>query len=178
MDKFISEYPALKARAKQFLPNGMYNEDDYPDATQIYKRFKMDMAVFPVPSTDFRVQIGDAEMERIKSDIEGRVSQAAQNAMFDVWQRLFDKVKHIAEKLADPKAIFRDSMIENAQELCELLPKLNFSDDPNLERMRQEVEAKLAGNHPDALRNDPDLRRSTAEEAARIMDVMKGFMGA
>lgn len=178
VDKFISEYPALKARAKQFLPNGMYNEDDYPDATQIYKRFKMDMAVFPVPSTDFRVQIGDAEMERIKSDIEGRVSQAAQNAMFDVWQRLFDKVKHIAEKLADPKAIFRDSMIENAQELCELLPKLNFSDDPNLERMRQEVEAKLAGNHPDALRNDPDLRRSTAEEAARIMDVMKGFMGA
>lgn len=177
VDTFITAYPALKAEAKRFLPNGMYNEEDYPEPSAIYKRFKMDIAVFPVPTTDFRVQIGNEEMERVKSDIEGRVTQAAQNAMFDVWQRLFDKVKHIAEKLADPKAIFRDSMIENARELCELLPKLNFSDDPNLEKMRQEVEARLAGNHPDALRNDPDLRRSTAEEANRIMDQMRGFMG-
>ena len=177
VDTFITAYPALKAEAKRFLPNGMYDEADYPNPSDIYKRFKMDIAVFPVPSTDFRVQIGSDEMERVQLDVEARVKQAAQNAMFDVWQRLFDKVKHIAEKLADPKAIFRDSMIENARELCELLPKLNFADDPNLEKLRQEVEAKLAGNHPDALRNDPDLRRSTAEEANRIMDAMKGFMG-
>jgi hypothetical protein len=81
----------------------------------------------------------------------------------------------MAEKLADPKAIFRDSMVENAKEICALLPRLNFADDPNLEAMRQQVEASLI-KHPEALRNDPDLRRDTAAEAKAIMDKMSIFM--
>jgi hypothetical protein len=68
-------------------------------------------------------------------------------------------------------------MVENARELCALLPRLNFTDDPNLETMRQQVEATIAGHHPDALRNDPDLRRDTAAEAKAIMEKMKSFMG-
>jgi hypothetical protein len=43
--------------------------------------------------------------------------------------------------------------------------------------MRQQVEASLI-KHPDALRNDPDLRRDTAAEAKKIMDAMSVFMGA
>ncbi|HSG21231.1 MAG TPA: hypothetical protein VLA31_10715, partial [Burkholderiaceae bacterium] len=135
-----------------------------------------DMAVYPVPSTDFRVAIGSAELSRIQQDVERRVQEAAQNAMKDLWQRLHDRVKHMAEKLADPKAIFRDSMVENAREICAMLPRLNFTDDPQLEAMRQEVEASLL-KHPDALRNDPDLRRDTAATAKDIMDRMSVFMG-
>lgn len=54
---------------------------------------------------------------------------------------------------------------------------INFNDDPNLEALRQDVEGKLI-KHPDALRNDPDLRRDTAAEAKKIMDAMSVFMGA
>jgi hypothetical protein len=97
--------------------------------------------------------------------------------MKDVWQRLYDKVKHIEERLANPSAVFRDTMLENARELCELLPRLNFADDPTLEQMRREVEQKLVSYHPDALRNDPDLRRDTAAKAKEIMDRMSVFMG-
>jgi hypothetical protein len=41
--------------------------------------------------------------------------------------------------------------------------------------MRQQVEASLI-KHPEALRNDPDLRRDTAAEAKAIMDKMSVFM--
>jgi hypothetical protein len=78
--------------------------------------------------------------------------------------------------LADPKAIFRDSLVDNIKEQCALLSRLNFMDDPNLEAMRQHVEGSLI-KHPDALRNDPDLRRDTAAEAKAIMDKMSVFMG-
>ena len=54
--------------------------------------------------------------------------------------------------------------------------RLNFTDDPNLEAMRQEVEATLL-KHPEALRNDPDLRSDTASKAKEIMDKMSVFMG-
>jgi hypothetical protein len=60
--------------------------------------------------------------------------------------------------------------------MCALLPRLNFTDDPNLEAMRAEVEAKLIGHHPDALRNNLDLRQDTAAEAADIMKRMSVFM--
>lgn len=176
VDTFVQNYDGLVSSAQRIL-GSLYDPADYPSSIDIRQKFHMDMAVFPVPSTDFRVSIGSDELTRIQQDVERRVQEAQSKAMTEVWQRLHDRVKHMAEKLADPKAIFRDSMIENAREICALLPRLNFSDDPNLEAMRQQVEASLL-RHPDALRNDPDLRRDTAAEAKKIMDAMSVFMGA
>lgn len=172
---FLDHYDDMKTIAKRML-GSLYVESDYPTENEIASKFKMDMAVFPVPSTDFRVQLSNDELNHIRGDLEARLATAQQAAVRDVWDRLFDKVKHIADKLADPKAIFRDSMVENARELCELLPRLNFTDDPNLEMMRAEVEAKLIGHHPEALRNNLDLRHDTASEAKAIMDKMSVFM--
>jgi hypothetical protein len=173
---FVDNYDALKHDAQRVLGQ-LYNAEDYPASHEVRHKFKMDMAVFPVPSADFRVSIGSEELSRIQQDVERRVKDAEQAALKDVWQRLYDRVKHMAEKLADPKAIFRDSMLENTREICALLPRLNFSDDPNLEAMRQQVEASLL-KHPEALRNDPDLRQDTAAEAKKIMDAMGAFMGS
>jgi hypothetical protein len=173
---FTSNYDSLKEDAKRFLGT-LYNESDYPTLSEIVGKFNIDIAVFPVPSTDFRVSIASEELKRIQQDVERRVQQSQAVAMKEVWTRLYDKVKHMADKLADPKAVFRDSMIDNAREICALLPRLNFSDDPNLETLRQQVEMSIANHHPDALRNNPDLRRDTAAEARAIMDKMNVFMG-
>ena len=173
---FVGNYDTLKVDAQRVLGQ-LYDPADYPTQGEVQRKFNIDMAIFPVPSTDFRVSIGSEELSRIQQDVERRVQQAQSTAMQEVWTRLYDRVKHMAEKLADPKAIFRDSMVENAREICAILPRLNFSDDPNLEALRQEVEGKLI-KHPEALRNDPDLRRDTAAEAKKIMDAMSVFMGA
>ncbi len=174
VDQFVGNYDQLRLDAKRML-NGLYNDADYPDEMEIAKKFKMDMAIFPVPNTDFRVSIASDELTRIQEDVERRVAEAQTVAMKEVWDRLYDRVKHMAEKLADPKAIFRDTLVENTKELCALLPRLNFMDDPNLEALRVQVEGALI-KHPDALRNDPDLRRDTAVEAKQIMDKMSVFM--
>jgi hypothetical protein len=175
VDDFVNNYDNLKMDAQRLL-NGLYNEADYPSSRDIVDKFKMDMAVFPVPNTDFRVAIGSDELTRIQQDVERRVAEAQTVAMREVWDRLYDRVKHMAEKLADPKAIFRDTLVDNLREQCDMLTRLNFTDDPNLEALRGEVEANLL-KHPDALRNDPDLRRDKAAEAKAIMDKMSVFMG-
>ena len=176
VNEFVSNYDQLRLDAKRLL-GSLYNDEDYPDESDVARKFKMDMAIFPVPNTDFRVAIASDELTRIQQDVEKRIADAQTTAMKEVWDRLYDRVKHMAEKLADPKAIFRDTMVENTKELCALLPRLNFMDDPNLEQLRQQVEASLL-KHPEALRNDPDLRRDTAVEAKAIMDKMSVFMGA
>lgn len=172
---FLIDYPTLVDNAKRVL-NNMYNDDDYPSVDVIKDKFKMDMAIFPVPSTDFRVQIASDELTRIQQDVEVRVKQAQQKAITEVWTRLYDRVKNMADKLADPKSIFRDTLVENLREQCNMLSRLNFTDDPNLETMRQQVEDSLL-KHPEALRNNPDLRSDTALEAKSIMDKMSVFMG-
>lgn len=176
VDDFLNNYDDLRQDAQRVLGQ-LYNEDDYPSQDMLARKFSMDLAIFPVPSTDFRVAIGDEELAEIQKDVERRVMDAQNHAMQDLWDRLYKQVEHMTEKLSDPKAIFRDSMVDNARELCSLLPRLNFTDDPNLENLRQQVEANIARHHPDALRNDPDLRQDTAAEAKAIMEKMKTFMG-
>lgn len=176
VDDFVRNYGQLKLDAQRLL-NGMYNDADYPSEYEIVNKFKMDMAIFPVPATDFRVQIASDELTRIQQDVEARVKDAQQQAMQEVWNRLYERVKNMAEKLADPKAIFRDTLVDNLRDQCDMLTRLNFTDDPNLEALRSEVESNLL-KHPDALRNDPDLRRDKAAEAKAIMDKMSVFMNA
>ena len=176
VNRFVPEYPQLVVDAQRFLGKA-YKPADYPEAHEIGDKFKMDMQVMPVPNTDFRVNIADEELARIHDEVEARVKQAAKGAMMDVWQRLYDKVKHLAEKLDDPKAIFRDSTVNHLVDLCEMLPRLNVMDDPNLEAMRQEVEAKLAGYNPDTLRADVKVRQTVATEANDIAAKMAAFMG-
>ena len=176
VNRFVPAYPQLVVDAQRFL-GAAYKPADYPEAHEIGDKFKMDMQVMPVPNTDFRVNIADEELARIHDEVEARVKQAAKGAMMDVWQRLYDKVKHLAEKLDDPKAIFRDSTVNHLVDLCEMLPRLNVMDDPNLEAMRQEVEAKLAGYNPDTLRADVKVRQTVATEANDIAAKMAAFMG-
>lgn len=177
VQNFLDNYDTLVDEAKRWLGD-LYDEKDYPARDKIVEKFNMDMAILPVPTNDFRVELSSDELTRLQEEMEGRMATVQQEAMMDAWGRLYKHVQHIAEKLADPKGIFRDSMVENAQETCDLLTRLNIADDPNLEAMRREVEAKLISHHPDSLRTDPDLRQDTAEEARKIMDAMSVFMGA
>lgn len=175
VNNFLDNYEYLVAEAKRWLGD-LYDEKDYPSKDTITGKFNMDMGIYPVPSNDFRVELSSDELTRIQEDLEARMTSVQQEAMNDCWHRLYKHVEHITEKLSDPKNIFRDSMIDNARETCDLLTRLNISDDPNLEAMRKQVESKLLDFHPDTLRNDLDVRQDTAAEARKIMDAMGAFM--
>jgi len=174
--QFVPAYPQLQLDAKRLLGNS-YKEADYPDASTIADRFGMAMQIMPVPNDDFRVNIADDELARIQQEVEARVTQASHAAMRDVWQRLYDKVKHLADKLADPSSRVHESTVEHVVSMCSLLPRLNFADDPDLEALRHEVESKLTGYSKDALVADPKLRQTKAEEANDIAARMAAFMG-
>jgi hypothetical protein len=178
---FITGYPQAVMDAQRILSAGshdLYNPDDYPTASEISNKFRMDITVLPVPTAgDFRVELADAEFTSIQADIEQRVAESSAAAVKDVWQRLYDKVSWLQGRLADPKNVFHDATYKDAQDTCELLTRLNFTGDPNLEQMRKEMQNKLVKYHPDALRNDPVLRQDVADEAKKVMDKMSIFMG-
>ena len=174
---FLSRYPSMVHDARSHL-NGLFDEKDYPTQSQVAEKFAFAVQVDPMPNaTDFRVVLSAEEVERIQRDIETRTQAATAEAMKDLWRRLHDAVAHMAEKLSATDAIYRDSLVGNLTELVGLLPRLNLTDDPDLEAMRQEVEQKLCQYHPQDLRENKFERRKAADDAKQILDAMAGYMG-
>jgi len=169
VNSFLDNYPALIDAARTRL-NGMFNQEDYPTIKKVKGKFSFSHQFTPIPSTsDFRVDLQQEEIEKIKSALDARLKAREQEAVKDLWERLFSTVSHAAERLSDPDAIFRDSLIVNIQELVNLLPKLNFTDDPTLEKLRREVENKLLKFDAATLRDDPTARKQTAQEARELL---------
>jgi hypothetical protein len=181
VDTFLDDFPQAKLDAERILNSGqhdLYNPADYPVVSDLKRKFKMELTFLPVPTVgDFRVELADGEIDTITAELEERIAESSKIAMQDVWQRLYDKVEWIANRLSDPNNVFHAATYEDAQDLCKLLSRLNFTDDADLEAMRSKAEQKLFKLHPEAIKNDPDVRRDTAKDAEAIMKQMAGFMG-
>lgn len=175
---FVADYPKLAAMAPQVL-NGMYNPADYPTVEQIESKFYCTVRYYPMPDApDWRLDMPDADQDALKAQLEADKQESFRIAMSSVWERLHDVVKAAADKLADPQAVFRDSLITNALDLCKLLPSLNITDDPHLETMRQQVEGVLSGHTIATIRQPGFTRSATANKMADIMAKMGAMYGA
>lgn len=178
VDAFTPNYQNYMAEARSRL-NGMFKSEDYPPADTIASKFAFAVDVTPVPQgTDFRIDLGEGEVNKIQKDIEERMQQAQQVAMKDVWHRLYDVIAKMQTRLSDPDAKFRDSLVGNAIDLISLLPRLNLTNDPELEKFRRMAETDLCKATPDALRENQTVRKNTALKAQEIMGHMAAYMGA
>ena len=182
VSEFITGYPDMVEEARDRL-NGLYDPTDYPEPKRIIDKFGADICVLPLPAgADFRVDLSEAETQRVRADIERRTQEAAQAAVRDLWQRLYDTVLPVAEKLAAysrdsgrAENPFRDTLITNLRDLVDLLPRLNFTGDPQLDAMRQRLSDELCQIEPQTLRKNADMRRDTAAAAARILEDMASY---
>lgn len=174
----IVDYPVAIAKA-EFRMGDLFKRDDYPSVTDLQYRFRIALDHDLVStSDDFRVQIDQEHVDRVKASMEAAAEQRVHTAMQDVWRRMAEAVGYFHERMADPKAVFRDSTIHNVADLIDRIPGLNVLDDPNIEAIRQMVSDNLGGINAKEIRNDPALREELAGEAKQIVDKMNGFMKA
>lgn len=174
-EEFLQAYPTLVEEAKDRLKD-MFRYEDYPTVGQLRDKFYFRVDVIPAPDPkDFRVVLSETETEKLKAEMEARLKETTNAAMKDLWVRLHTAVNKMAVKLADPEEVFHKSLVGNIVEVVELLPRLNVTDDPELEAKRREVEQKLCNLDPQTLRDDKKLRSDVAAEAKRIADMMKGY---
>jgi len=181
-DEFCDRlYPAARERAA-FNDTGMgalFNPDDYPAPDTLRHKFYVTLRYEPIPeAADFRVQLDEAHVDAIKKQMEETMNERLGVAMKDVWLRLITVIQHYADKMADTKAIFRDSTVNNMIELVDTLPGLNIMGDPNLKAIRRRLAETLYQVDPDTLRKDDTARAQAAADAQAILEDMKGFLGA
>ena len=178
VNDFFLDYNYLVHQAENDL-NGMFNPNDYPTEWELRNKFgwNLDIEPMPVVPEDFRTSLSDEQVNEMKKNLEEANQQAIADAMKDAWQRLFEAVAKMQKKLDDPEAIFRDSLINNICELCEnVLPRLNITDDPNLEKIRIETIERVCSYLPSNLRENASYRMEAATRAKELKTMMSGYM--
>jgi hypothetical protein len=175
--KFVADFDDLKEQRRIEL-NGLFCESDYPSTDQLRSDFLARFNVTPITDeNDFRVTLSDDETEKIRAAIKRDCQDNLQGTLMDCWQRLYDAVNHMSQKLADGDSVFRDSLVGNVRELVDLLPLLNVSDDQNLIDAVDAVKTELCDREPKELRTEPTARKEQAAAAAKIVEAMGAFMG-
>jgi len=109
----------------------------------------------------------EEKLIELRQQLDGEVQRAGQVAGQQVMARVLSCVDRICERLADPDAVFRDSLIDNLREVLEIAPALNIAGDPAVSRLVTECRDKLL-KAPDTLREVAAVRHLTAEHARNI----------
>lgn len=177
VEEFLVEYPSILANAKERLGD-LFDPNLYPSADTLRRKFHWSVRILPLPdAADFRVDLGEEETKRIREDITSQMESVSQTGVQDMAKRLFSRVKTISERLKDPDAILRDSMLKNTAELCDILEKLNVMGDKTLAEQIKTVREKLTQTDVGTLRVNKTVREKTANSASSILEKMKGLMG-
>ena len=163
--EFLAEYDVLVSKSA-FQLGDLFNREDYPLVDKVQSKFGMYYTFSPVPEAgDFRVDIGEAGMAELKKRYDDAFRYRIESSMKDVWERLHDALSKMSERFdydgSGTKKIFRDSLVENAQELTGLLKHLNITGDMQMEAMRKRLEGLLSGCDADSFREDDALRTNT-----------------
>lgn len=178
MSKYKREFEEgienLKINYQNFIKDAecklgtLFNPSDYPDEITKYYEFTVD--INPVPtSNDFRINLNNEEIEKIQQFIEKRTKAQIEAVNNDLWQRFYKAINNIITKLSDPNAIFRDSLIGNLNNLIDLLPKLNITEDTDLITLTNTAKNKLGNLNVTNLRTKPEARIEANNIAKEIL---------
>jgi hypothetical protein len=147
--EFLRDYPTLIS-AQAFQLGALFDRNEFPDVEEIATKFRFKVGFLPLPSTgDFRIDAPNEIVADMQKEYEAMYNERIAQVNQDLWVRLHDTLRHMSDRLgydSTGKAkIFRDSMVENAVELCDMLKRLNVTNDPNLEKARSSLESALLG---------------------------------
>lgn len=173
VDNFLTAYPTL-VQAAAFQLGNLFNNDEYPDVDKLRNRFRFSYAFMPLPSAgDFRVDMEEQYRRELQEQYEKFYQTRINDAMRDAWDRLHECLERISMRLdGEEKQVFRDTLVTNAVEMCDMLTKLNITNDPKLEQARKKLESALIGVTADDLRKDKSLRKDTK---ARVDEILAMF---
>lgn len=168
---FIKLYPQLVQDARMRLGT-MYQAEDYPQPTDLSALFDITVEFAPVPdANDFRVDVSKETQDEIRQQITDAVSLRQAKMVKECWARMREVVGRIAEQCSKENGVIRDSLIDNARDLVNILGGLNVTANPTIATIEVAIRSKLIV--PAAqLRTSPTVRAEVARVAHALLERM------
>lgn len=172
VNQFLPEY-GVKISAAAFQLGALFNRDEYPDVDQVQHKFGMSVRYTPVPeSGDFRVDVTNEAMNDLKDQYDTLYKANLDKVTKDAWDRLHKVLTQLSFGLRTDEngkqGKIYSSVVENAQELCNMLTYFNVSGDTQLEAMRIKLEDTMIGLDVKDIK-DSDYIRGTVKQTVDTM---------
>jgi hypothetical protein len=170
---FVTMYPTLIS-AQAFKLGAMFDRSEFPSDHEVAGKFGIRYAFTPVPEVgDFRVDIADDIARELREQYEAEYARRVDAVNREHWARLKSVLDKMADRLGadgDGKnKVFRDTLVENALEVCDLLRETNVTNDTELESARKAVERTLLGVSPEELRKNDAIRSDVKSQVEDIL---------
>lgn len=183
VDTFIKDYERTYS-ARVFDLGAFYDPKEFPLPTDMRQRFRWSLAwdVLP-PAKDIRILEGidPAELKRMEKEAIEQERARIARSTGDIAQRLYKVVeamhKTMSLKAGEKGAGFHGTKLENITALAELIPSLNFMQDPKLNEMAK-LAKKLAMKSPDELKGDEVKRAAAAKEAGALASKLSAMFAS
>jgi hypothetical protein len=162
-----------------------FNAEDYKFISSpgvVDREYLLDQFCFEVEfntvtdGNDLRASLTDDDREIIADQINQQALAKFQKANDHIIQNLHDCVSSIHERLCEKENVFRDTLITNLEDLCDLIPKMNIAGDPKINALAADAKKRLTKWEPEVLREVDSIRKDVADEAKEILDGMKGLI--
>jgi hypothetical protein len=176
--KFLQHWDDIKEQAREKL-KGMYKDEDYPSLERLVRAFDINVSTDPLPkaATFFETKLSDVEIANAKRGLEEELQNTFKRANEELWDRMMGVLVNLKERLnGDPKFL-REGAIDNANQMLDLLSRLNVNNDQKLEEVRKTLKDSFAGLTASALRQDATMREQKADEVSQIQNIMQSYMG-
>lgn len=179
VNKFLDRYDTLVAAAA-FKLGTLFDRSEYPTREQVARKFSFDTTFTPMPTAgDFRLDIETEVQNDLVQEYERKLQSRVEEAMNDAWTRLHGVLSKISDRLTPEengkRKIFHESMLTNADELCELLTTLNVTGDEKLESARVKLRNALLGVSAKELREVESARVEVKRSVDEILGQFDWF---
>ena len=155
----------------------MFKVTDYPKWNEISEKYgvKIKRKILTTED-DIRIADHDQIEAAVREEIMAETAENQKRAMKDLWTRLYEPVKKLAEKLEDPDFNAQKTLVSNIYEITQVLPGLNLLGDKDLEAMYREVENRLCKHTVKKLKIDETAYAETKAAVDDIVKKMEGYL--
>ncbi len=183
VDNFLAKYPSIVSNMA-FVQGDMFDRNEYPDVSELRRKFSLDLIQSEVPTGDFRCAIAQDLLNDMTLHYEKQAKKMVEDILARQSEQLVDVMKSISYCCETETTVgdngevkvrrrkLYDSTLDRARELCETFRKFNLVQDPNLEKARASLEQVLSDVTIDQLRNS-DSKRVVVKDS--IDDILKTF---
>jgi hypothetical protein len=174
VDAFLAKYDVLVAAAA-FKLGALFDRDEYLPRDQVAKRFRFEIDFSPLPTAgDFRLDIESEVQRELVEQYERRMTAQVAAAQQDAWRRTYEALARMKDRLTlnedGTRRTFHDTTVSNLVDLCAALTSLNVTNDPALEKARQQLEDAITGVTPAGLRKEEGERLVVLHKVSTLLD--------
>jgi hypothetical protein len=156
---------------KFLAPNGSVDKE------YLLEQFAFEIEFNTVTSgDDLRATLTEDDREIIADQINKQATENFQRANEHIINSLHECIFAIHERLCDGENVFRDTLITNLEDLCDLIPKMNIASDPKINALAELAKEKLTKWEPAVLREVETIRSDVSKEAKKILKGMEGLI--